>query len=208
MTDPKDPQLAGGWVNEGTLGTAVDYTCGWCDRLVATNRGWTFSRNVASGGDPELKLLICPNCRLPSYTDEESFTPGVAPGSAVLHCPERVTTAYEEARLCLAFGASTAGALLLRKLLMYIAVEEGAEAGKNFTSYVDYLAQKGFIPPKGQPWVDHLRTKGNEATHELAFTLHDEASLLLTFAEMLLKFIYEFPQRLPREGGSSLPSEA
>ena len=51
---------------------------------------------------------------------------------------------------------------------MNIAVVQGAEEGLKFIEYVEYLASNGFIPPNGKGWVDHIRQKGNEATHEIA----------------------------------------
>jgi hypothetical protein len=62
---------------------------------------------------------------------------------------------------------------------------------------LDYLANNGFVPPKGRGWVDHIRKKGNEATHEILAMTHDDATELVLFSEMLLKFIYEFPARIP-----------
>ena len=32
---------------------------------------------------------------------------------------------------------------------------------------VEYLAHKGYVPPNGRGWVDHVRNKGNEAIHKL-----------------------------------------
>lgn len=76
---------------------------------------------------------------------------------------------------------------------MNIGVEEGAAEGKSFIHYIDFLADKGYIPPNGRSWVDHIRRKGNEATHEIALMSKDDADELVTFTEMLLKFVYEFP---------------
>ena len=80
---------------------------------------------------------------------------------------------------------------------MNIAVNEGADPGLSFFKYVDYLATQGYVPPNGRGWVDHIRRKGNEATHEIALMSRDDAEELITFVEMLLKFIYEFPARVP-----------
>jgi hypothetical protein len=82
---------------------------------------------------------------------------------------------------------------------MSIAVAEGAEPGKTFISYVEFLAKKGYVPPNGQGWVDHIRTKGNEANHEIVLMSSDDAADLISFSEMLLKFIYEFPNRVPKK---------
>lgn len=76
---------------------------------------------------------------------------------------------------------------------MNIGVQEGAQGGKSFVHYIDFLAEKGFIPPNGRAWVDHIRKKGNEATHEIALMSKVDATELVVFTEMLLKFIYEFP---------------
>jgi hypothetical protein len=54
------------------------------------------------------------------------------------------------------------------------------------------------VPPNGKHWVDHIRKKGNEATHEIALMGADDAADLIVFSEMLLKFIYEFPNRIPK----------
>jgi hypothetical protein len=72
-------------------------------------------------------------------------------------------------------------------------LSKGADQGKKFVQYVDFLATKGYVPPDGREWVDHIRSKGNEATHEIAMMKKDDAEDLVTFLEMLLRFIYEFP---------------
>jgi len=81
---------------------------------------------------------------------------------------------------------------------MSVAVAQGAKEGGTFLSYVEYLADKGYVPPNGRGWVDHIRLKGNEATHEIKLMTPDDASELISFAEMLLKFVYEFPNRVPQ----------
>ena len=80
---------------------------------------------------------------------------------------------------------------------MNIAVAQEAEEGKSFLFYVEYLAQQGYVPPNGRGWVDHIRKKGNEANHEVVLMSQDDANELVLFIEMLLKFIYEFPNRIP-----------
>ena len=91
----------------------------------------------------------------------------------------------------------TGSVLLSRKLLMNIGVELGAEEGKSFVFYVNYLADQGYIPPNGRGWVDHIRKKGNEATHEIALMSKEDAEELISFSEMLMKFTYEFPNKIP-----------
>lgn len=80
---------------------------------------------------------------------------------------------------------------------MNIGVEQGAPDGLTFVKYIEYLSDKGFVPPNGKHWVDHIRKKGNEATHEIVVMSAEDAKDLITFIEMLLKFIYEFPMMVP-----------
>ncbi len=80
---------------------------------------------------------------------------------------------------------------------MHIAVEQGAKAGESFIGYVEFLANNGYVPPNGKAWVDHIRKKGNEVNHEIKLISPDDATELISFSEMLLKFIYEFPGRVP-----------
>lgn len=81
---------------------------------------------------------------------------------------------------------------------MNIAVQEEAKEGLKFIEYVNHLSDKGYVPPNGKHWVDHIRKKGNEATHEIALMNQEDARDLLGFVEMLLRFIYEFPQMVPQ----------
>jgi hypothetical protein len=84
---------------------------------------------------------------------------------------------------------------------MHIAVDQKATPGLSFLEYVEYLANNGFVPPNGRGWVDHIRKKGNEANHEITLMTKEDATDLVSFAEMLLRFIYEFPNRVPKSGG-------
>jgi hypothetical protein len=104
---------------------------------------------------------------------------------------------YNEARLSTAAGAYTAAVLACRKILMHIAVERGAEAGKTFVAYVEHLKTAGYVPPGGEVWVDYIRTRGNEANHEILVMTEEDALALITFVEMLLRIIYEFPSMVP-----------
>lgn len=167
------------------------FVCGYCGNLVASAQG--FFTNSA----PQAFVYLCPNCGNPSYFGAKGQIPGVAPGNEVGHLPSEIEALYHEARQCVAAGSHTAAVLAARKLLMHIAVSQGAKEGENFLSYVSYLADKGFVPPNGRGWVDHIRSKGNEANHEIKLMAQPDAEELISFLEMLLKFIYEFPNKVP-----------
>jgi hypothetical protein len=88
---------------------------------------------------------------------------------------------------------------------MNIAVSKGAKAGETFAAYVDFLVEKGFVPPDCKEWIDKVRTEGNEAAHEIALKERGDAELLIEFSEMLLKFLFEFPSRLKSKQASKTP---
>lgn len=167
------------------------FTCGHCGNVVASNIG--MHRQNAT----DQRIYICPYCDRPSYITQTIQIPGVAPGNDVKSLPKDIDALYREARNCTAIGSNTAAVLTCRKLLMNIAVEQGAPVGKSFIEYVEFLAASGYVSPKGRGWVDHIRKKGNEATHEIHLMSKEDAEDLISFTEMLLKFIFEFPNRVP-----------
>jgi Domain of unknown function (DUF4145) len=179
-----------GWKNLVDLGPRR-FTCGFCSLVVASAKGY-HTDSLA-----KTSCYICPNCDLPTLFTPKGQTPGVAPGNAIDHLPKDVEALYDEARNSVAAKAPTAAVLACRKLLMNIAVSLGATTGESFLSYVNYLADKGYVPPNGRGWVDHIRKKSNEANHEILLMSVEDATELITFSEMLLKFIFEFPNRVP-----------
>lgn len=199
LLDRNDINLAGGaWVNIGAV-PRTRYTCGYCGDMVASDRGWTGSRPNAA---ISLIIRVCPSCDGPSlFTASGKRYPGSSPGDPVTNVPADLTKLYNEARTSAAAGAPTAAVLACRKMLMNMAVAEGATAGESFISYVEFLERKGFVPPKGKTWVDYIRKRGNEANHEIVLMQDADAKSLITFVEMLLKFIYEFPSLVPAPTG-------
>ena len=98
-------------------------------------------------------------------------------------------------------NAFTASVLACRKLLMHVAVSKGANVGLKFIEYVEYLAKNHLIPVWSEDWVDHIREKGNEANHEILIMKKEDAEDLISFSEMLLKLVYEFPANIQRKRG-------
>jgi hypothetical protein len=177
------------WVSDQTI-QSKSYTCGFCGNLIASSAGYRNDNNV-------WRVYICSHCKKPTFFDNDKQLPGVSPGSPVAHLPVDIEALYTEARNSIAASCYTAAVLVCRKLLMNIAVSQGAQAGDTFVTYVEFLAAKGYVPPNGQGWVDHIRRKGNEANHEIALMSQTDATELVSFIEMLLKFMYEFPNKIP-----------
>ena len=95
--------------------------------------------------------------------------------------------------------------MVCRKILMNIAVDKGAQPGESFLHYVGHLGQEGYLPPGGKKWVDYVRTRANEANHEIQLMKDEDALALITFVEMLLRFIYQFPKMVPQASGVKAP---
>ena len=172
------------------------FHCGFCCAIVASHTGAdAINTNW---------IRICPHCLHPTYClgEEGEQYPGVAFGNPVENLPDDISNLYEEARACCSGSSYTAAVLVLRKLLMNIAVQKGASENLKFIEYVKHLSDNGYVPPDGKSWVDHIRQKGNEATHEIQLMDKKDAEDLILFSEMLLKFIYEFPSLISQPGAS------
>ena len=174
------------------------YRCGYCGSDIATQRGW--QGNWSSGSSVKVYIAICHQCTRPTFIEQDGArTPGSKYGQAVKDITDpSVAELYDEARRCTGEGCFTAAVLCCRKLLMHIAVSKGAEEKKTFISYVQYLRDNNYISPGAEGWVDHIRETSNEANHEIVSMNMTDAEDLLSFIEMLLRIIYEFPATVAR----------
>jgi hypothetical protein len=180
------------WQNEIVI-PPKRYVCGYCSLTVGPDKGTYGTEN-----NVQTFLYFCSHCGQPTYFDEQQRQfPGVKFGNNVSHLPKEIEQLYGEARGAMSAQAYTPAVLACRKILMNVSVSLGAKAGDSFASYVEFLANKGYVPPNGKHWVDHIRTKSNEANHEIILMTKDEAERLTTFVEMMLKFIYELPNVVP-----------
>jgi hypothetical protein len=164
--------------------------CGFCGTKVSSEKAYKYSHSTQT----QAKIFICPACKNPTYfNNRNEQIPGFLFGNPVQSVPKELNSLYEEARKCTQNNCFTSAVLISRKILMNIAVMEGAKVGLSFLDYVNYLSNKNFVPPNGKHWIDYIRKKGNEANHEITIMNLDDAQKLIMFIEMLLKFIYEFP---------------
>ncbi len=184
------------WSHIQTL-SSCQYTCGYCGLSLASEKGWDNSVKYE-------QIRICHNCNKPTYFFDDATgrhqTPGIIFGDDVEHInDEKVKHLYQEARKCTSNNSFTAAVLCCRKLLMHIAVAKGAKENLKFIEYVDYLADNKHITEDAKDWVDHIRQKGNEATHEVVIMNQEDAEDLICFSGMLLRLIYEFPAKLKKD---------
>ena len=172
------------------------FTCGHadCGESLAPNHGLPGQ----DGSGQVHYIYICHFCNRPTYiSDQGAQVPGVAFGRAIEHLPAEVEELYNEARDCMSVNACIGAVLCCRKLLMNVAVEKlKAEEGKSFVEYINILKESGHLTKGSEHWADHIREKGNEATHKIRKIECKEAEDLIVFIEHLLADIYEFPEKL------------
>lgn len=74
----------------------------------------------------------------------------------------------------MAANAPTLAVLGFRKLLMHVAVGKGAPTSQTFQQYVTFLDVNHHVPVGAKDWIDHIRTRGNEANHEIKMMSKEE----------------------------------
>lgn len=172
------------WRNVEHVGPAT-WQCGFCSKHVGASNGYCTSNRVNF-------LRVCPLCNKPSYFyGPNLMSPLARPGAEVPGLPADVQTVYDEARSSIQAGAFTGAVLLLRKMLMHVAVCEGAETGKTFEFYVNYLDSNHHLPPKAKAWMEKIRKYGNLQTHQIQVADQAAAEALLTFTTLMLRNVYE-----------------
>src|SRR4051812_16081459 len=119
-------RLGGGWAGLANT-SGFGFKCGHCGVSVASEKGWICKH---PNGQQLARIQVCPQCHRPTFFEDSAQWPGVSPGSPVAHLPRDTERLYEEARTCVANNAYTSAVLALRKLLMHIAVDQGAPTGK------------------------------------------------------------------------------
>ncbi|BDX45645.1 hypothetical protein L6E_00590 [Enterococcus hirae] len=183
---------------KGTTLNERDFVCGYCNRHTSSISGLPLLKSDMGMLYQHDKngIYICTHCQLPSFFFDNEQMPGNKFGNPVSGISDELSNLYDEARNSYSVGAYTGAVLLCRKLLMNIAVELGAETGKKFIEYVNYLDENHYISRNSKSWVDKIRTTGNEATHETVIKSKDDATTLIKFCEMIMKTNFEYPSIL------------
>ncbi len=167
-----------------------NFICGYCGHDVGSSTGYV--------NTPSIRIYICTYCGKPTFFDNEEQYPGALLGRTINNLPLGVEQIYKEMRDSYKHSSFTAVSLLGRKLIMHLAVDiAGAEEGKNFVSYIEYLKESGYIPPYGDKLLEYLKNIGNEKNHEIKIGTKEEATKIIKLVEVLLIFMYEFPSEFP-----------
>lgn len=173
----------------------ADYECGFCSKEVGSSSGYSTTGNGPS------YIRICSRCNRPTFFDMTSGTPhqfpGSLPGTPVRNVPRELAALYDEARQSASAGAYTGAVMLCRKMLMNIAVKEGAKEGLRFVEYINHLESNHYFSPKSKEFVTYIKDLGNEANHAIAPKTQDDALAAIEFVHALLSHNYELPSKIP-----------
>jgi hypothetical protein len=175
-----------------------DFECGHCGR--STNGRVLCSFNVK--GSPYSVYWCHCSCekKLPTMLIDEGYELPVTqyPEACEFHpglgWPDDLIKLYEEAARSFAAKAYTASAMVARKILMACACHEGADDGRKFVEYVDYVSSKVLTFAKAKDSIDAIRTIGNDANHSIQFVTREDARRALSIVTYLLNTIYSLPQ--------------
>lgn len=194
----KDFRLGGNWSNISGI-HPTDYECGFCGNQIGTGAGY----NTQNGFSV---IAICPRCNRPTFFDAEEGRryPSSVPGKPVSGVTAELADLYDEARYAAGAGAYTAAVMVCRKMLMNIAVDNGADEGLGFEDYINHLGAKRLFSPRMGAFVSHIRTLGNDANHKIALNTEEDALLAIVLVEGLIRHNYELPAKLPKKLGKAV----
>jgi hypothetical protein len=149
------------------------------------------------GDEPEFKIevRICNACNVGTTFFEDFQLPKPLRGETINSdgkdkALDLIVKLYGEARKALSQDCPSCAVLMFRKLLMHIAVQQGAKPRLRFVDYVDHLKSESVIGKPLFPLLDRIKDAGNEENHEIKRATTEEAEDLLNAVTHLIKSIY------------------
>jgi len=172
----------------------VSFDCGHCGqstsgRVLCTLHDAEGKAEVAwchCSCEKQLPTVICASPEGTQFPEHCEFKAGTK-------WPNDISELFNEASKSYGASAYTATTMVCRKILMVCACMEGADEGKSFLSYVDYIVQEVLPLPRARTSIDAIRQIGNEANHKVAFVTRSDARRALEIVSYLLNSIYSLP---------------
>ncbi len=175
------------------------FKCGYCGDSVATDLGWLKSWSEGFNGPSYSRdIRICPTCQYPTvFVDwkEEQVPLPLAGKRFSLNRDDpndlkTIVHLYNQARFGLSRAGATGPVLILRKLLMHIAVQQGAVQKNTFAHYCDYLKTANIVSKPQHDLLERIRKSGNTENHEITVATDADANDLLSLMTLLIESIY------------------
>ncbi|MEU8592816.1 DUF4145 domain-containing protein [Streptomyces globisporus] len=189
------------------VGTDLLVTCPHCEKPALAGVLGEASDHSGDDGPPYLlELVRCGKCLKPFLTVEEDFGDGWDGEPGVLwpeqqrplslQVPEDLRRTHSEARRCFSAKAYTATAVMVRRTLEAVCIDQGMVGDasglpKPLFNMLEELRDQGKIDGRLFEWAHELRALGNQGAHysSTAVTREDAADGL-ALAEALLDYLY------------------
>lgn len=180
------------------------YVCGWCGRSVSTSTGlykheeWMSIDSIGPflPNRRTTDIRVCPECWVgTTFLDEKLQLPAAVNGDNLDPSDkgeevEMIVSLYNEARVALSRRAPSCAVLMFRKLLMHIAVHQGAKIGLKFVQYVDYFKDENVVGKPQHEILDRIKDAGNIENHQIVRATPEQAEDLLDLATLLIRSVY------------------
>lgn len=191
--------------NASRVQTTFPLVCPHCEKPTLA----TVTSEARGGGEHEplylLELAECGNCFDPFLLIEEDYGDGWDGDPVViwpkqqrplsLNVPEALRREHEEARQCFSSKAYTATAVMVRRTLEGVCLDQGmTSSGGRPTPLFKMLEQmkdEGKIDGQLFEWAQELRVLGNQGAHFTGTSVsREDAADGLALAEALLDYLY------------------
>lgn len=114
------------------------------------------------------------------------------------HFPEDVGRYWLQAKKSLVDKNYDAVAVMTRSAIQ-LALRGHDAKGANLKQEIDYLAEKGLLPPLMQEWAHSLRDLANDSAHPAPNqipTSARDAGDIVKFMDFLFEYLYQLPKRI------------
>ncbi|MER6229498.1 DUF4145 domain-containing protein [Streptomyces sp. NPDC001616] len=188
-------------------GTDVLITCPHCERpALAQVVGEAAGRDEDGSPPYLLELARCSKCSRPFLAVEEDYGDGWDGEPGVLwpeqqrplslHVPEDLRRVHAEGRRCFSAKAYTATAVMVRRTLEAVCVDQGmvndaSGRPKPLFKMLEEMRDQGKIDGRLFEWAHELRSLGNQGAHYTTVSVtREDAADGLALAEALLDYLY------------------
>lgn len=114
------------------------------------------------------------------------------------HWPAEVGRFWLQAKRNLSDHNWDAASVMARSALQ-IALRNSGAKGNNLKQEIEFLAQKGILPPLMKDWSEQVRELGNDSAHPepgQPATDPRDAEDIVKFLDFLLEYLYTLPNRI------------
>ena len=126
--------------------------------------------------------------------NEDFFSPKLRKLPVPEHLPAEIEHHFQEGLDAL--PAATAAAAMFRKCLELTIKDKCPDARGDLYKKIDHAKGAGVLTDSLADWAHHIRLQGNQAVHDAAPFSKEDAKSLREFTEMVLQYVYTFPERV------------